>query len=443
MYRNVFFKPFMVKVDTSIDFEGGQQDNSNNGGAANNNNNGGGNDATKPDTTDINGGGTGDINDNNNNANQNNNNNNDSNNNNNNDDDKPHDLEVGTTIEFEGAEYTVAENGDIVDKEGKVFKKADEVKAFLEENEASDGDDDDEITVENLQKQFGIEITDESGKPVEFANTPAGIKAYVEAIKDLQANEIRQGTMNKFYADNPLVKQFVDYVQINGTYRGFGQLPDRSGIQLDKDNKEQQIAIIKMAATEFGNKSLNDNYIKYLESTGALYDEAKVQLEALQNKDKETRKQIETQAAAAREEERKSVENYFKKVNEVIVNRKLGGYVLPEQIIKERNGQKVTLTLNDFYDYVAKATEEDKEGNRVTAYQRDLNNQSDEELLNKELIDAWLMFTGGSYKDLVDMIAKEDAVRKLVIKSKENRNKHTVAIKKPNKSKANIEDIVL
>lgn len=433
-------------AELNIDFEGGNNQTQDTEVAANNTNNGGGNDATKPDTTDINGGGTGDINDNTNNENQDKNNDinndNNSNNDNKNDDDKHHDLEVGTTIDFDGTEYVVAENGDIVDKEGKVFKKADEVKSWLKENEATDEGNEDEITVENLQKQFGIEITDENGKPVEFANTASGVKAYVEAIKDLQANEIRQGTINKFYADNPLVKQFVDYVQINGTYRGFGQLPDRTGIQLDKDNKNQQIAIIRMAAEEFGNKSLNDNYIKYLESTGALYDEAKSQLEALQNKDKETRKQIEVKAAAAREEERKSVENYFKKVNEVIVSRKLGGYMLPEQIVKERNGQKITLTLNDFYDYVAKATEEDEGGNTMTAYQRDLNNQSDEELLNKELIDAWLMFTGGSYKDLVDMIAKEDAVRKLVIKSKENRNKHTVAIKKPNKSKVGIDDIV-
>ena len=30
-------------------------------------------------------------------------------------------LEPGTVVEFEGVEYTVAENGDIVDKDGKVF----------------------------------------------------------------------------------------------------------------------------------------------------------------------------------------------------------------------------------------------------------------------------------------------------------------------------------
>lgn len=425
-------------ADVNIDFEGNDVQTPNNGDAANNNNN----PANNPDSTNLDTGGTGDINDpaNNNNPDDNGNKNNNPDDNSNNQ--PAHDLEVGTTIEIDGVDYTVAENGDIVDKDGKVFKEAKDVKAWLEENQANDDDNNGEINIENLQRQLGIQITTEDGKPAEFTNDAAGVKAYVESVINLKSDEISKGTINKFYSDNPMVKQFVDYVKITGSPRGFGELPDRTGIQLDKDNKEQQIAIIRMAATEFGNKSLNDNYIKYLESTGALYDEAKVQLEALQNKDKQTRKDIETRAAAIREEERQNLENYFNKVNQVITSRKLGNYTLPENIVKEINGQKITLNLNDFYDYVARTTEKDEEGNLMTGYQRDLNNQSDDELLNKELIDAWLMFTGGSYKDLVNMIAKEDNVRKLIIKSKENRNKHQVAIKKPNKSKVNIEDIV-
>ena len=348
-------------------------------------------------------------------------------------------LEAGTVIEFDGVNYTVAENGDIVDKDGKVFKEAKDVKAWLDENQTSD-DDDNEISIQNLQKQLGIEITDESGKIIEFTNTPSGIKAYVDSVIELQANTIRQGTINKFYQDNPMVKQFVDYVQLTGTPKGFGELPDRTGIQIEKDNKEQQVAIIRMAAKEFGNKSLNDNYIKYLDNTGSLYDEAKSQLEALQAKDKETRKNIETEAAKAREEERLAVETYFRKVNDVITSRKLGDYTLPEHIVKEENGKKVTLTLNDFYDYVSKS-KEDEHGNLLTAYQRDLDKQSDDDLLAKELIDAWLMFTGGSYKDLINMIAKEDNVKKLTIRSKENRAKHQIKINKP-KAKVSADDII-
>lgn len=420
--------------DTNIDFEGNNIQTPDTGDDANKVNTSDGNPADKPDTTDLSGGGTDDINDN-----QPDNNDNNQQDDNKNDDGKiPHDLEVGTTLEIDGVDYTVSENGDIVDKDGNVFKEAKDVKQWLEYNQLSDG----ELSIDSIQQQVGITIQDEVGNDVVFENTPAGVKAYIDAVRNLQADEIREGTINKFYNDNPIVKQFVDYVQLTGTYRGFGELPDRTGIEIDKDNKDQQIAIIKMAANEFGNKTLNDNYIKYLESTGSLYEEAKNQLEALKAKDTQTRKDIEQKANEIREQERQSVENYFKKVNEAIVNRKLGNYTLPENIVKERNGQKITLTLNDFYDYVAKATEVDDDNNPMTGYQRDLNNQSDDELLNKELIDAWLMFTGGSYKDLINMIAKEDNVQKLVIKSRENRNRHQVAIKKPNKSKVSIDDIV-
>ena len=347
-------------------------------------------------------------------------------------------LEVGTVITFDGKDYTVAENGDIVDKDGNIFKEAKDVKAWIDENQVADGNED--FSVDSVIKALGYEIKDDKGNLVEFDNSVEGLKAYVDSVIELQSNDIRQGTINKFYQDNPLVKQFVDYVQLTGTPRGFGELPDRTGIQVAQDNRDQQIAIIKMAAQEFGNKTLNDNYIKYLESTGTLYDEAKAQLAALQAKDVQLRKQIETEAAQAREQDRLEVENYFKKVNEVITSRKLGEYTLPENVTIQRNGTKVTLTLNDFYDFVSKPVK-GEDGQIMTQYSRALENQSNEDLLNKELLDAWLIFTGGSYKDLVNMIAKEDNVRRIMIKSKDNKAKHQMKISKP-KSKVSADDIV-
>lgn len=404
-------------MDTNISFEGTDIVTANDAGSANNDNI----PADKGDVVDINTGKTDNIGDQS----------------NNNGDDNQHDntgsvdtgLEAGSIINFEGNDYNVAENGDIVDKDGNVFKEAKDVKAWLDENQVDDGNND-ELSIDNIVKSLGYDIKDDNGKSIEFSNTVEGVKSYVNSIVELQANDIRQGTINKFYQDNPLVKQFVDYVQLTGTPRGFGELPDRTGIQLSKDNRDQHVAIIRMAAQEFGNKSLNDNYIKYLESTGSLYDEAKNQLEALQAKDLNLRKQIETEAAQARENERKQVEDYFKKVNNVITSRKIGDYTLPEHITLERNGAKVTLTLNDFYDFVSKPIEGD-DGQLMTQYSRALNNQTDDELLNKELLDAWLLFTGGSYKDLVNMIAKEDNVRRIMIKSKDNKAKHQLKITKP------------
>jgi hypothetical protein len=351
-------------------------------------------------------------------------------------------LEAGTQIEFDGQTYTVATNGDIVDSEGNVFKEAKDVQSWLDENNTVDTDENGELSIDAIREAVGIDVTDESGKPMDFDNTPAGVRSYVESVIALKSNEIQQGTINKLFNDNPLLKQFIDYVQLTGTPRGFGDIPDRSGIQLDKDNPEQLKAVIRMAAQEFGNASLNESYIKYLQDSGALYDEAKNQLQALVGKDQAYRQEIEQRAEAARQQEAADIQKYWEGVNDAINKRVIGGYKLPESFVKNINGQKVTLTPNDFYNYVAVARE-GEDGTRMTGYQRDLDNLSNEEALNRELLDAWLMFTGGSYKDLVNMAVNEEKVRKLVVKSKQQRNARTIKVNKPKQSKVNPDEILL
>lgn len=432
----------MAEVD--IDFEGtggtstgsvsGQQDNN---GSQNGN-------GTQEEITSLNGGGTDDItgkdNQNNNGVEGGDNNNGEKNN----DNSSTGELTEGTEIEFDGAVYTVDANGNLVDKNGTIFKEAKDVADWMKTMDVEDSNNNDEaLTLASIQEAIGITVTDANGNNIEFTDDAAGVKAYVNSVIDLKSNEIQQATINKFYQDNPLVKQFTDYVQLNGTPRGFGEIPDRSGIVLDKDNTAQLEAVIRMAATEFGNKSLNDNYIKYLKDGGGLYDEAKAQLQALVEKDAAVRKDIEARAKAQREEEAKSVSDYWNKVNNVIDSRIIAGYKLPESFTKEVNGQKVIITPNDFYNYLSKATETDTDGNKVTGYQRDLNKLTDDEYLNRELLDAWLMFTGGTYKDLIAMAVNEDKVRQLRVKSKEQRSAKTVKVIKKQGGKVDINDIVL
>lgn len=349
-------------------------------------------------------------------------------------------LNSGDEIEVDGNTYTVDANGNIVDKDNNIFKEAKDVKEWLAGLDVED--DNTEFDISKIQDAIGVSVTDENGKPVEFTNDVEGVKNYVNSVIELKSNEIQQGAINKLYADNPILKQFVDYCQINGTYQGFGDIPDRSGYVIDKDNVAQQEYIIRMAAEEFGNKSMNDSYINYLKDTGKLYDEAIAQLEALQHKDEEYKAQIAQQAQEARIREQEELQAYWKTVSDAIDSRTIAGYKIPETFVKTVNGQKLTFTPNDFYNYLSRAVETEN-GARMTAYQRDLNNLSDKDALDKELLQAWLMFTGGSYKDLVDMAIKEDAVKKLRLKSKENRTKKTVKINKATSGKVDLNDIVL
>lgn len=356
-------------------------------------------------------------------------------------------LDAGTQLDIDGKPYTVDAKGNIVDDKGNVFKQASEVNDWLKTVQTSNGDDepdDKEITVASIQKALGVEITDENGNPTEFTNDAAGVKSYVEDVINLKSAELQQAAVNKVFNDNPLLKQFADYLVVNnGSPYGFGQLPDRSTIELDKTNETQQEAIIRMAAQEFGNKAVNDNYIQYLKQTGGLYDEAKVQLANLVEKDNNLRKQLETEAQQRRAQEEQEIDKYWNNVNNVIDSGIVGGYKLPESFVKEVNGTKVTLNRKDFFNYLSKPAVTDEQGNTMTGYQRDLANLSDEDALAKEMLDAWLMFTGGTYKDLINMAVKEDNVRKLKIMSEKQRNAKSIKIVTKRTGKTDINDIML
>lgn len=352
-------------------------------------------------------------------------------------------LTEGDSIEFEGVTYTVDATGNLVDDKGNIFKEAKDVKSWISSMDVSNDQNDSNFDLNSIQEALGITVTDDNGNPVEFTNDAEGVKSYVNSVIDLKSKDIQTATINKLFADNPLIKEFIDYVQLTGSPQGFGDLPDRSGIEIDKNNINQQEAIIRMAAQEFGNKSLNENYIKYLKDSGGLYDEAKQQLTALVEKDAAMRKDIEEQAEANRQAEQVRINEYWQNVSKVIEGRIIAGYKLPESFTKEVNGQKVVYTPNDFYNYLNKAIEQDADGNIVTGYQRDLSKLTDEEYLNRELLDAWLMFTGGTYKDLIDMAVKEDNVRKLKIKSKEQRTAKSIKVIKKQGGKVNMNDIIL
>lgn len=350
-------------------------------------------------------------------------------------------LEQGTNVEFEGVTYTVDKDGNLVDADGKVFKEAKDVDEWIKSLEVDEPGA--EVNIENIRKAMNIDITDDEGNPVEFTDDIDGIKNYINSAIELRSNEVAQAAVNKVFVDNPILKQFVDYLTVNnGDPHGFGERPDRSGITVDEKSEEQQIAIIKTAAKEFGNASLNDNYIKYLKDSGGLYDEAKVQLANLQAADKKRDEAYAQEAEAQRKKEEESTLAYWKDIKETVTNRKIGNYTLPETFVRTVNGQKITTTPNDFFDYLYKQTK-DADGNVATAYQRALAAKTAEQERDEELLSAWLTFTGGTYEDLVKMAINKEQVKTLKLVAKGNKGHGAVRITKPannNNNKA-VDDI--
>lgn len=337
-------------------------------------------------------------------------------------------YEAGTVIEIDGSNYTIDEQGNLVDEKGAIFKAKEEVSDYLKSFEIRNPEEEPSINVADIQQLVGVSVTDESGKAVEFENTPQGVASYINSVLEVKQNEFAQAGINKLFEDYPILNDFLAYYVANGNnYEGFGQLKDRSGIVIDEQNAAQQEAIVREAFKEFGRKGSVDKYITYLKDSGQLLDVAKDELAALQQADAEVRQRNSQEAIRRQQAYEEEVNNYWKGVKAAIDKREIAGYKIPETVIINRGGKQISVTPNDFFSYIY---DQDNEG--ITRYQRELANETPEQRRDEEMLKAWLKYTGKSYDSLVEMAVAANEVKKLkLVAAKNKTSKATIKITKP------------
>lgn len=340
------------------------------------------------------------------------------------DSDKSSPYEPGTTLDVDGITYTINENNEVVDAEGNVFKKSDEVEDWLKSFDEDDSDDaSSALTLERIQKEFGVEIVDDNDEPVVFENTPDGVNSYIKSVVEVTKESIAEETINAFYDKFPFLETAIPYYVANGnTLEGYGQHQDRSSIELSQDDVAQQESIIRMAFKEQGKKGDVDNYIHYLKSNDTLYDVAEEELKGLKELDNERNEAIEQQALQKELADIENDKKFWSGVKSTIDNRVIGGYKIPETIVMSKDGKQVAASPTDFYNYVSKVDSQGK-----TAYQRDMDNKTTQQAIDDELIAAFITFNGGSYSSLVNMAVNEEKVQAIRLKSK-TQKKSTVKI---------------
>ena len=346
-------------------------------------------------------------------------------------------LSEGDSIELDGVTYTVDAAGNLVNEKGEVFKTKDEVADFLKNYTTEEANNTSEINMEEVQKLVGVDVVDDKGNAIVFENTPQGVSNYINSVLELKQEEYAQAGINKLVTDFPIVNDFLNYYIANGySYEGFGQLKDRSGIQIDDNNEAQQIAIIREAWKEFGRKGSVDKYITYLKDSGQLLDVAKDDLAALQQADEEVRRHNSEEAARVQEEEQKQVEAYWKGVKACVDKREIAGYKIPETIIIKKDGKQITCNPDDFFKYVYQVDD-----NGLTQYQKELANEAPNDRMQDELLKAWLKFTGKSYNSLVEMAVAEKEAKKLRLTANKNKTaKATIKITKAAQKVNNLND---
>lgn len=348
-------------------------------------------------------------------------------------------LQAGTSIEVGDETYTVDEAGNVLDKNGNIFKEAKDVKEWLDSfDKVDDTDGENTISIDSIREAVGIEITDDNDKPIEFENSPAGIKAYIDAVIDTAKEEHYETAINTLYQKYPILNDVLNYYVANGnSLEGFGEIPDRSNITIDDENEAQQEAIIRTAWKERGQKGDVEGYLAYLKSSGTLLATAKEELAAIQESDRQYRDELAAEAERKENERIQRLEKYWNNVHDVVKSRNIAGYQIPDSIIINRNGQKISVTPEDFFNYIYRV---DKDGK--SAYERDLEAETPESRRDDEILRAYLKFVGGNYSNLVEMAINKEKVNKLKLRAKE-RNTSTVRINKPKTTTAKGADIDL
>lgn len=348
----------------------------------------------------------------------------------NNENDNPTKLEEGTTLEIGDAKYTVDKDGNVVDSNGNIFKEASQVSEWMKEFENVEENTSD-ISIDSIKAAIGIEITDDNDNPIVFDNTVEGIKSYVDSVIETSKQEHYDTAINTLYQKYPIVKDVINYYVANGnSIEGFGQVPDRSGIEIDENNEAQQEQIIRTAWSERKQRGDVNSYINYLKSSGTLLATAKEELDGLKEADAQYKRDIEAKAAAEEKEKIETLERYWNGVHDIIKSRKIAGYQIPESIVITRDGQKLSVTPEDFFNYIYRV---DKEGK--SAYERDLEAETPDVRRDDEILRAYLKYVGGNYSNLVDMAINEKNVATLKLRAKQH-NASAIRVTKPKSTKS-------
>lgn len=340
-------------------------------------------------------------------------------------------LKEGSVVTVGEDSYTVDANGNLLDKDNNIFKSSNEVAEWLAQFETVDDDDDaDAINLANIQKAIGIELSDENGNPVEFENSIEGIKSYINGVVEANREDNYRTAFNSIQQQYPFIDDVINYwVANNNSLEGYNEIPDRSKIEVIPNNAAQHEAIIRQAWAESKRPGNIEDYLQYLKSSGNLESVARDELKGLQQLDVDYRERIAQQAEEVEAKQQQYIAEYWNSVQNIVQSGKIAGYDIPETITVNRDGRSIAVGRNEFFNYLYQVDGEGK-----SMYQRDIEATDENTQLQDQLLRAYLMFTGGSYADLVAMADNKNKVKHLKLTAK-NSKKPSVRINRNNSNK--------
>lgn len=286
-------------------------------------------------------------------------------------------------------EAYLTENGDYINKEGKILLTKDEVEQLAAQ---TDTEDEDSFTIDNISKLSGIELKDADGKPLVFENTPQGFAAREAKIREQAVAETKQEVINEFFKTNPDIAQVYNHKLTTGSINNFVPVQSLTETPLTKDDVELMEKIITAAQLHKGDSQERiTRFIGYSKADNKLMEDA---LEAQTYlKTVEQNKIAETQRVANEQNTKYygiSFENGKEVVHDIegsiydkIVKKgQISGFRIPEVgiKIKREDGSIQTMSRKQVFDYISYAADTNGNTQAMIDYNKRLSNV-DEKLL--------------------------------------------------------------
>lgn len=325
------------------------------------------------------------------------------------------------TVEIETDDSKVSgfrtKDGHIIDKDGNVILTA--RQAFELENQSETSDQtSEELTIENIAKLSGIELVDETGKPLQFEATSAGFAAREAKIQEMAISKGKQEALIEFFNQHEDLKDVYLYKSKNGTIDNYKPSTDLINSNLVKEETDKLEQIIIQAQIAKGDtKEKAERFVNYSKSDNKLYEDAieaqtylkAKQQEQVENKAKADRKAAEEYYGFTYEGDKEVViDNEGSLYNKIITKGKIGDFKIPETGIKvkQEDGSIKQLSKRDILNYIALSADEYGNSQAEIDFNKRIN-KPDEKIL---LYLTTLMH--GDLSQLSNELAKQDKITK-------------------------------
>lgn len=336
-------------------------------------------------------------------------------------------YEAGTEIVVGEDTYTIDENGNLIDKDGNIFKEKKDVKSYIDSINTNDNDNDDSI-IGSVIKAVGVEIKDAKGNPVQYSDDLLGISNYFKDAVEAKFKDLEETTEVNLFRRFPVLKNAYDYLVVNnGSLEGFNNVTDYARITVDDNNVEQHVSIIKEYYNQKGIKESDaSDFIAMFKDKGILLNKAKEYLGILKEDQKQHNTQLKEQREQVEAQTRENARRNWETIVNTVNSGTVVGYVIPEVISRNVDGKKVSATKQDFLDYISKNVTDDE-----TQCDIDYAKIPVQQRREQILLQNYLQFTGNDYSSLVNMAFNKKEIDRLKDLKNKSKGNTKIVIKRP------------